>query len=297
MKSEITITGSSGFVGKNLKNKFSDKFVINEFSVRFKKNQSFNFKSEIVIHLAGIAHDLSDKYKHKDYFDSNFELTKQVYNGFIDSESEVFIYLSSVKACADEVINELSEKETPNPKSLYGKSKLAAENYIFSKIIPKNKRVYILRPCMIYGPMNKGNLSLLYEFISRGIPWPLGAFENQRSFCSIENLLFIIEQLIENKKIKSDIYNVADDEPLSTNRIVALIAKSQNRDYQKLNLPKCLLKLIAKFGDVFNLTFNSKNLNKLTQSYIVSNKKIIIAIGKKLPIKSQDGIFKTFTQQ
>ena len=78
---------------------------------------------------------------------------------------------------------------------------------------------------MIHGPMNKGNLSLLYNFVSKGIPWPLGAFENLRSFCSIDNLLFIIDELIENKMIPSDIYNIADDKPLSTKQ------KSNNMEH------------------------------------------------------------------
>ena len=50
------------------------------------------------------------------------------------------------------------------------------------------KKVYILRPCMIHGPGNKGNLNLLYGVVSKGMPWPLGAFENRRSFTSIGNL-------------------------------------------------------------------------------------------------------------
>ncbi|MGK4422647.1 hypothetical protein ACSLVQ_30785, partial [Klebsiella pneumoniae] len=70
----------------------------------------------------------------------------------------------------------------------YGKSKLLSEQFILSQDIPKGKRVYILRPCMIHGPNNKGNLNLLYEIVKKRIPWPLGMFKNKRSFCSIDNL-------------------------------------------------------------------------------------------------------------
>jgi nucleoside-diphosphate-sugar epimerase len=294
MKNEITITGSTGFIGKNLKIFLNNRYNIIDLSVRFKKNQIFNFKSNVVIHLAGIAHDLSGKFTYEDYMSSNFELTKQIFNGFLGSDSEVFIYLSSVKASADKVHGVLTENCNPNPNSLYGKSKLAAENYIFSNPVPKNKRVYILRPCMIYGPLNKGNLSLLYNLVSLRIPWPLGAFKNQRSFCSIDNLLFIIEQLIVNKKISSEIYNISDDETLSTNRIILLIAKSQNRNQIIWNLPKSLVNFFAIFGDKINLPLNSENLKKLTESYIVSNEKIINAIGKKLPIRSELGMLNTF---
>src|SRR5690606_40901886 len=64
--------------------------------------------------------------------------------------------------------------------------KLMAEEYILSKPLPDNKRVYIIRPCMIHGPGNQGNLNLLYKVVEKGIPWPLAAFENKRSFLSID---------------------------------------------------------------------------------------------------------------
>ncbi|MEI5579362.1 SDR family oxidoreductase, partial [Streptomyces brasiliscabiei] len=86
---------------------------------------------------------------------------------------------------ADQVVGELVEDVIPNATTHYGKSKLLAEKYILTKQIPESKRVYVLRPCMIHGPGNKGNLNLLYNLVSKSIPWPLGAFDNKRSFCSI----------------------------------------------------------------------------------------------------------------
>ena len=86
---------------------------------------------------------------------------------------------------ADVSNTELTEENLAQPKTYYGKSKLLAKQYIFSKDIPEGKRVYILRPCIIHGPENKGNLSLQYKFVIKGFPWPLGSFENKRSYCSI----------------------------------------------------------------------------------------------------------------
>jgi len=85
-----------------------------------------------------------------------------------------------------------------------------AEQYILSQPIPEGKRVYILRPCMIHGPGNKGNLNLLYSLVTKGFPWPLGLFENSRSYLSIENLCFIIKELIDREDIPSGVYNVAN---------------------------------------------------------------------------------------
>ena len=156
---------------------------------------------------------------------------------------------------------ELTEDCIPNPITHYGKSKLLAEQYILSKEIPLGKRVYILRPGMIHGPGNKGNLNLLYKIVSRGIPWPLGAYENKRSFCSIDNLCFIIQELIENENIPSGVYNVADDEPQSTNELISLIAVSQGRKTRIWNLPKSIINSIAKFGNLIKLPLNTERLN------------------------------------
>ena len=72
----------------------------------------------------------------------NTVLTKSLFNQFLKSDCEVFIYMSSVKAAADEVEGELTEEAIPNPVTVYGKSKLAAENYILSKEIPKKGFIF-----------------------------------------------------------------------------------------------------------------------------------------------------------
>jgi nucleoside-diphosphate-sugar epimerase len=286
----IFLTGTSGFVGTNCLNFF------NNCNIRtFVRGKESNFdNANIVIHLAGKAHDLKNTSNPEEFYQVNTELTKTVFDSFINSDAKVFITLSSVKAVADEVHGELNEEHIPNPITHYGKSKLLAEQYIISKDIPEGKRLYILRPCMIHGPGNKGNLNLLYKLVSKGIPWPLGAFENQRSFCSIDNLMFIFKELIEREDIPSGVYNVADDESLSTNEVISILAESQNRKPRIWNISKSLIEHAAKIGNIFKLPLNEERLQKLTDSYVVSNKKLMNAIGKPLPVSSREGLLKTF---
>jgi nucleoside-diphosphate-sugar epimerase len=284
------LTGSSGFVGSSFLICFGS-----ENTIKHKRDDDFKINSSsIVIHLAGKAHDLKNTSSSDQYYQVNTELTKNVFNAFLASESKVFITLSSVKAAADEVEGELTEQLRPNPITHYGKSKLLAEQYISSKEIPEGKRVYVLRPCMIHGPCNKGNLNLLYKIVSKNIPWPLGAFQNKRSFCSIDNLMFIFKELIEREDIPSGIYNVSDDEPLSTNELINLIAQSQNRKPNVWKISKVLIESVASIGDKLHLPLNTERLKKLTSSYVVSNAKIKAAIGKPLPVSSRDGLLKTF---
>ncbi len=285
----IYLTGSSGFVGKSFLNYFKQDNI----RVSSRGKESNIDGAEVVIHLAGKAHDLKNTSNPDEYYQVNTELTKRIFDSFLISDASVFITLSSVKAVADEVQGLLTEDHIPNPITHYGKSKLLAENYILSKEIPEDKRVYILRPCMIHGPGNKGNLNLLYKLVSNGIPWPLGAFENKRSFCSVDNLMFVINELMRRDDIPSGVYNVADNDPLGTNMIISLIAKSKNLNPKIWNISKKFIILFAKFGDLTKLPLTSERLKKLTQNYIVSNQKLLNAIGKELPINTIDGMRKT----
>ena len=292
--SKISITGAAGFVGTNLQNYLKSSHEIVPMSVRYKPNQEFEVTADVVIHLAGKAHDLKKVSQPQDYYDANYELTKQLFDGFINSEAKVFVFMSTVKAVADEVKGILSEDAIPNPKTHYGIAKHQAEQYLLSHELPQGKRVYILRPCMIHGPGNKGNLNLLYKLVAKGLPWPLGAFENQRSFLSIENLCFVIKELLENNAIPSGIYQVADDASLSTNKLIELLGTSLNKKSRIFNIPSSWIKRGAKLGDYLHLPLNSERLQKLTENYVVSNHKILTAMEKGLPVSAEQGLIRTF---
>ncbi|QIH39501.1 NAD-dependent epimerase/dehydratase family protein [Flavobacterium sp. Sr18] len=291
---KITITGSTGFVGTNLRKYLKTSHEIESMRVRYASNQRFDIKTDVIIHLAGKAHDLKKVSKPTDYYEANFELTKQLFDAFLLSEASVFIFMSTVKAVADTVDGILKEDAVANPQTHYGISKHKAEQYILNKKLPEGKRVYILRPSMIHGPGNKGNLNLLYQLVSQGLPWPLGDFQNKRSFLSIENLCFVIQELLENIVIPSGVYQVSDDVPLSTSDLIHSLGVSLDKKDRILNIPSSWIKGVARLGDYLYLPLNSERLQKLTENYVVSNQKIVTAIGKPLPIDSKEGLLKTF---
>lgn len=291
---KVSITGARGFVGINLKKYIKDSHEVDDLSVRYYPNQKIDIKGDVIIHLAGKAHDLKKVSNPTDYYEANFELTKQLYDAYLVSEASVFIFMSTVKAMADEVAGVVTEDAVCNPKTHYGVSKLQAEQYILSQELPNGKRVYILRPCMIHGPGNKGNLNLLYQLVAKGLPWPLGAFENQRSFLSIENLCFVIKELLDRTDIPSGVYQVADDESLSTNELIQILGRSFGKKSRILSLSQKFISSMAKLGDYLHLPLNSERLQKLTENYVVSNEKIVAAIGKSLPVSSEEGLMMTF---
>lgn len=289
----IIITGATGFVGKNL-SKFLKEKGHHILPLSLRKAWELDQNAEAIIHLAGKAHDTKNTSAEKEYFEINTELTKKLFVEFLKTPAQDFIYFSSVKATADTVEGFLDENHTSNPQTPYGKSKLEAEEFLLSQKLPENKRLFIIRPCMIHGPGNKGNLNLLYKFVQKGIPYPLAAFENKRSFLSIDNLNFLILEMLSNKNVGSGIYNFADDEVLSTNELVKLIANTSGKKEKLWKISSKLISATAKMGDMMKLPLNSERLKKLTENYWVSNQKIKNALGiDQLPVSASEGLEKT----
>lgn len=302
---KILITGVHGFVGSNLVKALSTEHTIYGLDIvtPAKEGVEYTFgwddldkeglipDVDAVIHLAGKAHDTKNRSKAEVYFQVNTELTKRIYDYFLTSTAKRFIFFSSVKAAADRVEGDfVDENVVPNPKGPYGESKIAAERYIQSK---QCKQTYILRFCMIHGPGNKGNLNLLYGVVKKGIPWPLGAFENRRTFTSIDNLCYIIDGLL-TKDVESGIYNVNDDEAVSTNELIEIICSVMGKKARIWRIPRGLMEGVAKLGGWLHLPLNPERLQKLTENYVSSNGKIKKALGVEwLPVRAKDGLIKT----
>ncbi|MGX1753738.1 NAD-dependent epimerase/dehydratase family protein [Sphingobacterium sp. NPDC055346] len=290
---EIIITGKSGFVSKYFQANL-DRSLGNIISISVRNEgwkSTIPSSANVLIHLAGKAHDTLNTSSAQEYFKINRDLSIELFDYFLLSEIKDFFYFSSVKAAADSVKGELTEKDTPNPETPYGKSKLEAEEYMLTKHLPPNKRLFIVRPCMIHGPGNKGNLNYLYHLVKKGIPWPLGQFDNKRSFLNIGNLCFVIENMIRNKNLNSGVYNVADDDAISTNDLIRIISKNLGKKTVIWNLNRSLVEKIAKVGDMVSLPLNSERLKKLTESYVVSNEKLKAGLKiKNLPISVEEGL-------
>ena len=267
---------------------------------------------DAIIHLAGMAHDTRNKSAADVYFKVNTGLTQKIFDWYMASPTaKKFVFFSTVKSAADRVKGEfLTEECVPTPVGPYGESKIKAEDYIIKKFAPKalkrpfhnfddsdsivsDKQVYIIRPCMIHGPGNKGNLNMLYGVVKKGIPWPLGAFENRRSFTSIGNLCVVIEGLL-TKSVPSGIYHMGDDEALSTNELIEVICEAIGKKAHIWRIPKGLMNGVAKVGGWLHLPLNPLRMQKLTENYVVSNKKIKSALGvDAMPIRAKDGLIDT----
>lgn len=302
----ILITGIHGFVGSNLVAYLKGKHTIygldivspekdgveKTFSWADLENGSIP-QIDAIIHLAGKAHDTKNKAEADVYFKINTGLTQTIYDYFLASQAKKFIFFSTAKAAADKVDGILTEDVVPTPVGPYGESKIKAEEYILSKDLPDDKQFYILRPCMIHGPGNKGNLNLLYSVVRKGIPWPLGAFDNLRTFTSVENICFAVQGLM-SREVLSGIYNMGDDEPISTNELIAIICESMGKKPHIWKINKGFMTGMAKFCGFLHLPLNQERLRKLTENYVASNAKIKSALGiDRFPMDPRTGLKST----
>lgn len=279
---KILMTGSHGFVGTNLIEALGTTYHIIRWNVGEDKPLP---ECDVVIHLAGLAHDTKrsktseGRWKKEDYFRVNTELTKRIYDRFLESSAKMFIFFSSIKAQDGDTAYAVSKREA--------ELAISQKEEVRRK---KGKEAYILRPCMIHGKGNKGNLNLLVKWVKKGFPWPLAAFENRRSFASMGNVVFVISELM-NKDVESGTYNICDDEAVSTNELIELICQSMGRKAYLLKIPQGLIKGIARVGDTLHLPLNTERLRKLTENYIISNRDIKLALGEeRMPVEAKEGL-------
>ncbi len=217
---------------------------------------------------------------------SDENLTKNPSNTKLSTDSK--LYTLNSELYTDSKLSTDSELSTDS--KLYTDSKLSTDSKLYTDSKRQTKSVYIFRPCMIHGPGNKGNLNLLYNVVRKGIPWPLGAFENRRTFTSVENVCFAVNGVL-TRDVPSGIYNLGDDEALSTNELIEEICKSLGKKARIWKLPKGLMYGVASVGGWLHLPLDAERLRKLTENYISSNAKIKAALGvEKMPVDARTGL-------
>jgi nucleoside-diphosphate-sugar epimerase len=287
------ILGASGFIGKNLLLALPGSSGL---SIRDDSWQEKISSSKVIINLIGKAHDHKGVANENEYFYANTEVVKVVFEAFLNSSATLLIHVSSLAAIEEfEATRPLLESDSGETVSWYGRSKRAAEEWLLMQKMPANKKLIILRPPMVHGSGDRGNLRLLYKLISRSIPYPLSSFENKRSFISITNFCFFIQQIIEKQvDLDSGVYHVSDDESVSTNEIIEIIKDVTGKNVLKVALPKFLIISIAKLGDIIPIPLNSKRLRKMTCDLLVSNEKIKRELSiEKLPLSAKEGLEQT----
>ena len=197
---KVLITGANSFVGTNI-----EKWLLktpSAFSVDTVDTMNYIWKTadfskyDVVYHVAGIAHVDPKPEMAPLYYKVNRDLTIEIAKHAKEKGVKQFIFMSSgiVYHASKSLKGDIKTKETvPNPNDFYGDSKLQAENGL-KELESDAFKVCILRPPMIYGPGNKGNLPRLGWLAVRTPIFP--AWHNKRSMLYVENLAEFVKQCI-----------------------------------------------------------------------------------------------------
>ncbi|MDQ7090126.1 MAG: NAD-dependent epimerase/dehydratase family protein [Methylococcales bacterium] len=297
---KVLITGTNGFIGRIL---WQHLQALSIDVVNLVRNNDIELPNKIILdlthewavnpcdgvdtvfHLAGKAHALSEISQDRaDYHRINTEGTQKLLEAAQQAGVVRFIYFSSVKAVGDSesMQNETSERVADTP---YGHSKFAAEHLVLhGGYVP---HPVVIRPCMVYGNSDKGNLPKMIKAIARGFFPSLPEVNNRRSMVHVEDVVRAALLTAENPKAAGQIYIVSDGHPYSSRQLYELICLALDKRPARFTIPLIFLEALAFIGDLIGklmarrFIFDSEVKQKLLGSAQYSSAKIDDELGFK----------------
>jgi UDP-glucose 4-epimerase len=243
---KLLITGSNGFVGSYFINKYKNKYEIKTFSFLKDDINSLDCSDvDVVFHLSALVHQMGGA-SCEEYERVNVIQTLQLAKKAKESGIKHFVFMSTVKVYGEETDIKYSENSICNPEDDYGKSKLKVELEL-QKLEDEDFKVSIVRTPIVYGYGVKANIKSLVSLVNKVPILPFGGIENKRSMVYIGNLCHLVDVVIGATKVAlpNNIYLACDDEPLSTSKLIELIAKNFDKKVYLIKVPffESLLKL------------------------------------------------------
>ncbi len=204
---------------------------------------------DCVVHLAGRAHQLRDSSSDplESFRAANCKLSEELAAQAIKAGVRRFVFISSigVNGAATLPGRPFTEDSASAPHSAYARSKHEAEVALQALTAGNSMELVIIRPPLVYGPGAPGNFASLMEWVSKGIPLPLGATHNRRSLVGVDNLVDLIIRCIDHPKASNQLFLVSDGEDLSTTQLLREVAEVMGRSGFMLPIPTSLLRLAA----------------------------------------------------
>lgn len=229
----ILVTGSSGYLGSSFIAELKDKYNFFSFSLQQNPISHLNLENiDTILHCAALVHKKTH-FDDNQYYNINTKYPVELAKKAKKYGVKQFIFISTIAVYGDEE-ETVDEKSECKPVTSYGKSKLAAERKL-QELNDENFIVSIVRAPMVYGEDSPGNILSLITLISNVSVLPLGKINNKRSFVYIENLLYLINEIIEQNQ--EGIFLASDDYAISTTNLIELIAHELNKNITLLKIP------------------------------------------------------------
>ena len=275
---KLLITGSSGFVGSYFTNKYRNKYEIKTFSFLKDDINTLDCNDvNVVFHLSALVHQMggasADEYERVNVIQTLELANKAKLNGV-----KHFVFMSTIKVYGEETLSRYCENTKCVPEDDYGKSKLKAEKLLL-ELESENFKVSIIRTPIVYGYGVKANIKNLVNLVNKVSVLPFANIQNKRSMVYIGNLCHMINEIIIQQK--SGIFLASDDEPLSTSRLIDLIAKNLDKKIYLIKIPffESLLELVKP-------SFHKRLYGSLGVDNAITKEKLNL----KNPYSVEDGI-------
>lgn len=277
MKS-LVITGANGFIGDYFRQKYANRYHIKTFSFLQDNFDALNMNdTEVVLHLSALVHQMGGG-SEKEYERVNVTQTLDLAKKAKESGVKNFVFMSSVKVYGEESNSVYHEGSECHPQDEYGASKLKAEQEL-QKLEDDNFKVSIVRTPIVYGYGVKANIKNLILLVIKIPVLPFGKINNKRSMVYIGNLCHLVDMIIE--KEQSGVFLVADDKPLSTTKLIELIAKELGIKVYLLKIP-----LFPWLLQTLKLSFYKRLYESLEVDNTITKK----VLNLKNPYSIEDGI-------
>jgi len=254
-----------------------------------------------VIHLAARAHILQEQAfnPEAEFFKVNTEGTANLVKQSIEAGVKHFVFISSIGAMATISNQPLTENSPCQPDTPYGRSKLQAEQALINLASQSSMTWTILRPTLVYGSGNPGNMERLIKLINRGLALPFGLVNNRRSFVYVGNLVDAIATTLTHPKATNQIFLVSDGQDLSTPELIRKIAYHMRRPCNLLPVPPSLLKLVGYLGDTIQnlsqkpISLNTSTIDRLLGSLFIDSSHIQTTLKWQPPFSIDQGLEQT----
>lgn len=258
---------------------------------------------DAVVHLAALAHHTDPRRQptEEDFLRVNAEGTRRLADAARQSGTvRRFVALSSIGAVTDASEAPIDDSTPPRPVMPYGRSKLAGERALAETLRESTITWCALRPVLIYGPGNPGNMARLLRLVRTGVPLPLAGIRNRRSFAYVGNVADALVAALhaDDAAIAGRAFVLADPETVSTPELLRQLAGASGRRARLWSCPTGLLRLAARGGDLaarlgLRTGLDSYSLRKLEESLAVSAEGFTRATGWTARVSLPEGLRRT----
>jgi nucleoside-diphosphate-sugar epimerase len=212
---------------------------------------------DTVVHLAALAHQAGRAAwgRSAEFTRVNVESTRLLAVAARAANVRRFVFASSVAAICSQSDEWVDERTSPRPDSDYGRSKLAAEQALEAQLRGSDTDWCAVRPPLVYGPGNPGNMARLQRLIELGLPLPLGSIRNRRSFIFIDNLVDALATIVGHPKSIRSVYMLSDGSDFTTPELILQLAAAAGRRVRLVRVPVTWLKGAGRAGDALSRLF------------------------------------------